>query len=992
MDAISNMILVLSRQKVWDLWALTVLSVRKEDELLISKGAVNEDAASNTDVRALIRVCKSLDKENLYNSFGKKTFRKQEKFWDEADATLKKYVKHVADMRTLDAFRRAERLDIPVFVRTAGHEIPAKDTLTLSEQVIKPVMRFERTEQGIIYRLKLNFGDKTQLVSRSHVEVLTHDPGLIVAKGPSDPKKMLYAMDADFSSMLLVPFLKKDEVLIPKKMENEYFRKFILKNARKVEIDAVGFDVVEKNVEYKVLLCVEQTFNNKTVLILRYRYDNLTYDIDSRQKSSVTMEEVDDTFRFVRISRNLAWEADMRENLASIDDCWKRNTDGSASNTTFFDHKADAIAWLSRHKKEIDQMPNMSIVQYSSHQYYIGGFDIRQQKTWVMDWLHLHIKIVLDDGTSVPFLHFRRAIVAGEEEVELPDGRIFIIPREWFAEYAGMLMIAGSKGDDIVLHRSQLASLTSCIQGVEDDVANVCEVHEDTITPAKLKTTLRPYQTFGFCWLYRNLAATSGCCLADDMGLGKTVQTIALLLKYKEECKKVDAAKPTPTKDKKRKQPLMMDMFADFFAEGKSQQETVNNEEGRELGHPYRTSIILCPPSLIFNWRNELLRFAPDLSVCEYTGNQLQRSKKLNNLMRWDVVIVGYRTAVNDIELLSDNEYGIVVFDESQTFKNRTSQIYKAMLRFRALHRIALSGTPMENNLPELWSLMNVLNPQLLGDFKCFQQNFINPIKESLADIRTQILQRTIAPFFLGRRKEDVLTDLPPIQDKIVLCHMDEEQQSLYEEELSAARNVVLTSVLDIDEALRTGHCHTGHLNVLAAIQRLRQTANDPRLVKSSLPSAKTATVMMHLESLRGTGHKVLLFSEYVSYLDIIAEEMQQRSWKYSLLTGETQNREQVINQFETSDDTQFFLISLKAGGVGLNLTCADYVFLLNPWWNQAAEDQAISRAHRIGQKNNVFVYRFITQGTIEEQILTLQDRKKELVDAVLPFLAKRNQ
>lgn len=992
---LNQTILTISKQKNWDLCSLSVQSVRNEDGTLVAEGAVNEEATQDAEVRALVRLCKSLRSEELYNTFGKKAFRKQEKFWSEADDVLKKHVRHVADKRTVDAVRRASQFGIPIFLHSIRRSFMPEEALTLSSHIAVPSMRFERTEQGIIYRLRLSIADQSVIISKSHVEVLTNAPGLIVARTGVGKGAMLYALDEDFSAMLLKPFMEKDEVFIPTRMEKEYFRKFILKNARKAEIEAVGFDVVEKDTKRTLLVCMEQTFNSKTAVILRYRYDNLTFDTDSKQKKSVKLEETDDSFRFVRISRDLTWEKEMRERITGLDREWTMADNGDASSARFFDDKATAIDWLSRHKKEIDGMGNATIIQYSVHQHYIGGFSIKQQKTWVMDWLHLHIQIVLNDGTSIPFLYFRQAILAGEDEVQLPDGQWFIIPTEWFSEYGGMLMVAGNKGDIIVLHRSQLASLTQSIRDMENDLAAFNDVKEDSTCPSQLRAILRPYQNFGFHWLLRNFAAASGCCLADDMGLGKTVQTIALLLKYKEECKPQEEGKANPKKTAsanggKGAQLQMTDLFPDFFAEEQTSGEPEKTACGLSLQHPYRTSIIFCPASLVFNWRNELRRFAPNLSVCEYTGSFLQRTKKLQHLMAWDVVIVGYRTAVNDIDVLTACDYGIAVFDESQTFKNRTSQVYQAMLRIKAIHRIALSGTPMENNLPELWSLMDVLNPLLLGDFKTFQQNFINPIKESLADVRTRILQRTVAPYFLGRRKEDVLTDLPSRQDEIVLCHMDEEQEHLYEEELSAARNVVLSSVLDLDEALRTGHCQTGQVNVLAAIGRLRQTANDPRLTGTSAPSSKTATVMMHLEALRGTGHKVLLFSEYVSYLNIIASEMEQRGWKYSLLTGETQDREQVIHDFESSADTQFFLISLKAGGVGLNLTCADYVFILNPWWNLAAEEQAISRAHRIGQKRNVFVYRFITKGTIEEQILTLQDRKKNLVDAVLPFLARR--
>lgn len=1005
-------VLVISQHRNWELPAPVLLSVRQEDdgELLSVAGSVTADACGDDVLKGIARICHSLTEEEMFAQFGKKSFRKQEKFWTEADEKLKRYVKRIADTRTLDAVQRADACGIPIFIRRAGErEFYASQSLHLSPLSATPHMKFSKREGGTDYELTFSVDGTEQLVSESNVSIICHEPSLFRASLSTDNGEEchLFRFPEEFSAKLLMPFLKKDKVFIPQKMESEYFRKFILKNAKKSDIETVGFDVVEQEVEHKALLCMEQTFNAKTALILRFMYGNLTYDHNSKRMAAVTLEEQGDEFRFVKTSRDVSWETDVVQRMGEMDDAWSRDKDGMASAVTLFDNKADAIKWLCRHKELITAMADVEVKQYGTNQYYIGDIRMQQRKSWVMDWLHLHIIIILDDGTRVPFLYFRQAIISGDEEVLLPNGKCFILPKEWFAQYAGMLMVAGSKSDDIVLHRSQLASLTSEVHDMEQEVAGITEVKEDAVAPQGLKATLRPYQEYGFHWLYRNFAAATGCCLADDMGLGKTIQTIALLLKYKEECKQSEErdrkqqTSKASGKQAKKKQPVMLDMFADFFADTNSDPQSESSsadavgpekENANVLHHPYRTSIIVCPPSLTYNWRNELRKFAPDLSVCEYSGSWTQRTKKLKGLMRWDVVIVGYRVAVNDIESLSEFDFGMAVFDESQTFKNRSTQTYKAMQRIKAIQHVALSGTPMENSLPELWSLMNILNPRLLGDFKTFQQCFITPIKESLHDARTKILQRTVAPFFLGRRKEDVLTDLPPVQSEIVLCNMDEDQESLYQEELSAARNVVLASVLDIDSALRGNHSEGSNVAVLASIQRLRQTANDPRIINHNEPSAKTSAVLSHMASLIGTSHKVLLFSEYVSYLDIIASEMRERGWKYSMLTGETSDRERVINEFESSSDLQFFLISLKAGGVGLNLTSADYVFLLNPWWNSAAEEQAISRAHRIGQQRSVFVYRFITHGTIEEQILQLQDRKKSLVDAVLPFLMKRGE
>ena len=474
---------------------------------------------------------------------------------------------------------------------------------------------------------------------------------------------------------------------------------------------------------------------------------------------------------------------------------------------------------------------------------------------------------------------------------------------------------------------------------------------------SKLKATLRPYQQAGFQWLWQNFVAQTGCCLSDEMGLGKTLQTIALLLQYKETAK---ASQPV-------KQPAMGMLFSDEEMRGNGQESA---SEGT-FPLPYRTSLVVAPASVVHNWRNELARFAPSLSVMNYTGDTAKRKDRRIALMRWDVVLTTYRTLLNDIEQLSRKEFGIVVFDESQDFKTATSQIHQAVTQIQALHRMALSGTPVENNLQELWSLMNVLNPNLLGDARSFQNAFANPIAVQMEESRRELLRRLIAPYFLKRTKEEVLSDLPERQDEVVVCTMTDEQTRQYTEELSKARYEWLDP---------NANSQGRQIHILAALQRLRQIANG---------EGKLGVVFDYLENLRLTQHKVLIFSEYVSLLEQVGSEMTSRGWNYALLTGQTQDREQVIARFQQSPDCQFFLISLKAGGVGLNLTAADYVFLLDPWWNRAAEEQAIARAHRIGQQRSVFVYRFVSAGTLEEQILTLQDRKQSLIDSVMPFICK---
>lgn len=391
----------------------------------------------------------------------------------------------------------------------------------------------------------------------------------------------------------------------------------------------------------------------------------------------------------------------------------------------------------------------------------------------------------------------------------------------------------------------------------------------------------------------------------------------------------------------------------------------------QKAGH--RPVLVAAPSSVVFNWHDELRRFAPTLRVVEYTGNARERAAKQSLLAGADVVLTSYPMLRNDIGVLSRLSFAIAVYDEAHAFRNNTSMLYQAVLKIHADFPIALTGTPMVNALDELWTLMSVLNPALLGDYETFQDHFIHPINVNLQDEHTAILRKLVAPYFLRRLRGDVLDSLPERQDEQVWCDMTEAQAALYEEEQSKMRNLLM----DAEQA-------NNRIVVLAAITRLRRLACSPWLEQKEGDSGKVQEIFDRLEELRDTDHKVLLFSEFTSFLDVIAKEMENRGWTYDLLTGQSRDRETIVKHFQQTPSCQFFLVSLKAGGEGLNLTEADYVFLLDPWWNHAAEEQAIARAHRSGQRRSVMVYRFITRGSLEEQILKVQDRKDDLVKAII--------
>jgi SNF2 family DNA or RNA helicase len=454
------------------------------------------------------------------------------------------------------------------------------------------------------------------------------------------------------------------------------------------------------------------------------------------------------------------------------------------------------------------------------------------------------------------------------------------------------------------------------------------------------------------------------------MGLGKTLQTITLLASLYP--KKEWAEDRVLAEKYSSSAPLVVQL--DLFAQPVT---------GNVLPEPVQSSpatvrppcsLIVLPASLIHNWLNELSRFAPWLRVYIHTG--LNRIESTASFKRFDIVLTTYGTMRNDIEMLSTFTFGYIVLDESQTIKNPASKGTQAAFALQGQHRMVLTGTPIQNSLTDIWSQFNFLNQGMLGTYGNFVKYFASPLAKNQEDPAGKKLKIMIRPFILRRTKEEVAKELPPLTETSVLCDMTEDQKSIYDTEKSKIRNLLL-------EKFEEDGIEKSSVMVLKSLTLLRQLANHPRMTDqgSEAGSGKFREVTESLETVLAENHKVLVFSSFVKHLNLLGEYCTEKGINYALLTGSTTHREKVINSFKNKSGIQLFLISLKAGGVGLNLTEADYVFILDPWWNPAAEMQAMNRAHRIGQDKKVFVYRFITKDTVEEKIMQLQQRKKDLAD-----------
>ena len=546
----------------------------------------------------------------------------------------------------------------------------------------------------------------------------------------------------------------------------------------------------------------------------------------------------------------------------------------------------------------------------------------------------------------------------------LPDGQVALLPEDWFEKYSDLFTFGDDRPEEIRIRKMHLGVVSALEQ--EDTVSKEYVQKESVVVPPKIKTVLRPYQQDGFSWLVHLAANGFGGCLADDMGLGKTLQTITLLqhIYDPEESKAVVLSSPAP-------QNITVDSCGQFSFFGMDMPGEIPYEEVKKEKEETTVpaSLVVVPTSLLPNWKREIRKFST-LSVYTYMGDQ-KRKEPWKSFDRYNIVLVTYGLLRRDIELLEKYRFTYVILDESQNIKNPASMTYHSVVRLQCEHRLVLTGTPIENSLKDLWAQFNFINPGLLGSADGFRKHFIHPITKEGNENARKRLQQIIRPFFLRRTKQQVAPELPPLTEEVVYCEMTPEQREVYQKEKNALRNTILQGR------------HKNSFVALNGITRLRQLANHPHMVLADYEggSGKMEQVLDAFETLVSEGHKVLIFSSFVTHLKLLADAFTEREWLYAMLTGSTLDRENEITRFSTHSDVSAFFISLKAGGVGLNLTDADYVFILDPWWNPAAELQAESRAHRIGQEKQVFVYRFITADTIEEKIRNLQESKSELAE-----------
>lgn len=582
-------------------------------------------------------------------------------------------------------------------------------------------------------------------------------------------------------------------------------------------------------------------------------------------------------------------------------------------------------------------------VQGQNRKPFMGGRITALSISSGIDWFDLEGGISFGEHVvSLP--RAVKAFLRGERTVKLGDGSTGLLPEKWLSRNLSVLELGTASGQknrgktlrfsstqalilDFLLEENEVESVDQRFLEIKNALKNFSGIERVSV-PAGFKGVLRPYQEDALGWFAFLKKFSFGGILADDMGLGKTVQVLAWLAEELENGKK-------------------------------------------------EPSLVVSPTSVLFNWQAEAKRFAPDLKILVYAGKN--RSDLIKELDRADLVITTYGLVRRDIEILKDLQFNYIILDESQAIKNSNSQIAKAVRLLRAEHRLCLSGTPLENNVGELWSQMEFLNPKLLGSRAVFDRRFAKPIAQGDKTAR-DILKKMVTAFLLRRNKDDVAKEILGKMEHVILCPMTDEQARIY----SRVRDHYRVSIL---ATIEKQGLNRSRVKILEGLLRLRQVANHPALIgEDSAGSGKMDNLITLIKEAISGGHKALVFSQFIKMLGLIRRSLDNAGIIYEYLDGRTPRarRKDRVRRFQDNEGIKLFLISLKAGGLGLNLTAADYVFLVDPWWNPAVELQAVDRTHRIGQDKKVFTCRFITAETVEEKVLALQEKKREMVSAIL--------
>jgi SNF2 family DNA or RNA helicase len=813
---------------------------------------------------------------------------------------------------------------------TMGNDgYPAHTPIEMLNEKAKILFYFRRKEEFTRYYpiIKLQVETKEgkkeeniEFAGMRGVSIICQNPAWMLINN------RLFTFKDPIEGKKLQPFLTKKYILIPREKEPEYYQKFVTQLMEKYRVKAKGFEITEVKGEPSFSLEVND-LKSALSLNLMVNYEGFRFKIDPPGHTKVALRKEGDEYTFFRIHRYEEREEEVVRYMEKI------NPNATSLTPWQYIPKEDALRWLATHSSYI-QEKGIDIEQTDvNNRINLEKPEIHLVTTDAGDWFDIQAMVQI--GTfQIPFIRFRPNILRGIREFRLPDNTIAILPDSWFSDFRHLLEISEPNEDESFRIRKYQAPLLNLPSknSLSEFVDALKQLDEapDYPPPAGLKAEMRNYQLQGYKWLNWMKDRRMGAILADDMGLGKTLQTLALLLKEKED------GVTTP-------------------------------------------SLVVMPTSLIHNWQNEASKFAPALRTYIHSG--IGRTRDLSTFPHHDLILTTYGIVRQDKELLQQFPFHYMILDESQSIKNPESKTARAVKSLTSRHRLSLTGTPVENTVMDIWSQMAFLNPGLLGNEHFFKRFYVHPIEKENDLARSAKLRRIIYPFILRRKKNQVEKELPERIEKLHYCEMEEKQRTFYDETRSQYRNYLL-------RLINEGSLKSNKLNILAGLQKLRQIAIHPRMLDAETydleTSGKYGEVRRLLDQVISNGSKVLIFSQFVKMLQVMKEDLEQRNIRFNYLDGSTRDRQDQVDSFQTNPDIPVFLISLKAGGVGLNLTAADYVFILDPWWNPAVENQAVDRSHRIGQQKTVFFYKFISEDSIEEKILNLQRRKSRLSEDLI--------
>ncbi len=888
----------------------------------------------------LVELTSKIQQDALFRKFSTGKKLKKEEFFrrvfdtDKGDPGLREAIMAYIDNYRKEIFRNIRGEN---FFIMGSDGIPTWKEIHIVDEPAKVYFHFNREEEKTIYYPIIKCkGEKVKFQFQNGL-IINDIPAVLLIDNQA------YLFEDHVDGKKLRPFLQKSNIEIPRKLENTYYTRFIVPLIANFNVYAKGFEISYEKEEFTTRLEVtevhtgrnetlfhpepEDTAGSEVLLELIFSYGEHDFKFDTfSDPAYVYLEQTEDSWKFHKIKKNLAAEKDVFGFLKA--------QGINLKNGRAVLPRHEAVEWLSAHLETLETYP-VTVRQSprNSATYFLGYTHADVKVVEKNDWFDIEAEVIFGEF-RIPFKKFRYYILHNIREFELPDGRRATIPEAWFNKFSELFENMEEESPRL---KKQFVGLVNLLahDGIVTTTMNrklsaLSDFEEirDVSLPTNFKGELRPYQKAGYNWLHFLKEFGLGGCLADDMGLGKTVTTLAFLQKVKEE-------------------------------------------------NPEHPSLLVLPTSLIYNWQKEAARFTPDLRVMVHYGTQ--RSKDTLAFSMYDLIISSYGVLRSDIDFIRYFRFNYAILDESQSIKNAASANFKAVMDLNTQNRLILTGTPLENSTLDLWSQMTFINPGLLGGLSSFRKKYQAPIEKEKDENRLKILSSKIKPFMLRRNKRQVAQDLPEKIESVVYCQMTEDQEKLYEETRSYVRN----QIMGMQES---GTLGKSGILVLQALSKLRQLANHPAMAVPDYPgeSGKGNDVMQRLREGIQEGSKTLVFSQFVKHLEFVAAGLRAEGIPFLYLDGATRNRMELVERFQQDGTELIFLISLKAGGVGLNLTAAENVFILDPWWNPAIEAQAVDRAHRIGQTKTVFSYKFISQNTIEEKIVELQNTKKQLFDDLI--------